>query len=185
MDKLIVLNPAQWLEATPRFRVFMAAHSLYFQDSICSGIPLQAAMRHWPLFQLDIRMPLFSVIQQKKLVWSNCLTFVAQRKSGLGFKLHHSLDGLQLALRAWFGILAHPSRVQNAWEKVWSRIQEANHTFFYQHNFLGQCIHLIVYQNDLVATSVTRTTFNDLTPLPSFPAKDLGKLKYVVGIMAA
>ncbi|RVW59643.1 Retrovirus-related Pol polyprotein from transposon RE1 [Vitis vinifera] len=63
----------------------------------------------------------------------------------------------------------------------------ANHSIFYHHNSLGQCIYLVVYVDDIV---ITGSDQNDIQKLKQhifthFQTKDLGKLKYFLEIEIA
>ncbi|RVW38356.1 Retrovirus-related Pol polyprotein from transposon RE2 [Vitis vinifera] len=78
--------------------------------------------------------------------------FVAQGESGLVCRLRRSLYGLKQSPRAWFG------RFSSVVQEFGMLRSTADHSVFYHHNSLGQCIYL---------------------------TKDLGKLKYFLGIEIA
>ena len=58
---------------------------------------------------------------------------------------------------------------------------------FYNHNSSGQCIYLVVYMNSIVITSIDQDGIQKLKQhlFTHFQTKDLGKLKYFLGIEIA
>ena len=60
----------------------------------------------------------------------------------------------------------------------------ANHSVFYHHTSSGQCIYLIVYVEDIVITGNDQDGIQRLKQhlFSHFQTKDLGKLKYFLGI---
>ena len=63
----------------------------------------------------------------------------------------------------------------------------ANHSVFYHHTSSGQCIYLIVYVNDIVITGNDQDGIQRLKQhlFSHFQTKNLGKLKYFLGIEIA
>ncbi|RVX11393.1 Retrovirus-related Pol polyprotein from transposon RE1 [Vitis vinifera] len=63
----------------------------------------------------------------------------------------------------------------------------ADHSVFYHHNSLEQCIYLVVYVNDIVITGSDQDGIQKLKQhlFTHFQTKDLGKLKYFLGIEIA
>ncbi|RVW87594.1 Retrovirus-related Pol polyprotein from transposon RE1 [Vitis vinifera] len=63
----------------------------------------------------------------------------------------------------------------------------ADHSVFYHHNSLGQCIYLVVYVDDIVITGSDQDGIQKLKQhlFTHFQTKDLGKLKYFLGIEIA
>ena len=59
-----------------------------------------------------------------------------------------------------------------------------DHSVFYHHNSLGQCIYLVVYVDDIVITGSDQDGIQKLKQhlFTHFQTKDLGKLKYFMGI---
>ena len=107
--------------------------------------------------------------------------FIAQGESGLVCRLRRSLYSLKQSPRAWF---SHFSSVVQEFDMFRNT---ANHSIFYHHNSLGQCIYLVVYVDDIV---ITGSDQNDIQKLKQhlfthFQTKDLGKLKYFLGIEIA
>ena len=107
--------------------------------------------------------------------------FVAQGESGLVCKLRHSLYGLKRSPRAWFG------RFSSVIQEFEMLRCETDHSVFYHHNSLSQCIYLVVYVNDIVITGSDQEGIQRLKQhlLNHFQTKDLGKLKYFLGLEIA
>ncbi|RVW82293.1 Retrovirus-related Pol polyprotein from transposon RE1 [Vitis vinifera] len=115
-----------------------------------------AAMCSWPLYQLDIKKCLPS--------W-----------------LRRSLYGLKQSPRAWF------SRFSSVIQEFGMLRSTADHSVFYHHNSLGQCIYLVVYVDDIVITGSDQDGIQKLKQhlFTHFQTKDLGQLKYFLGIEIA
>jgi len=64
---------------------------------------------------------------------------------------------------------------------------ESNHLIFYKHTSQGKCIYLIIYVDDIVITSDDQDGIVQLKKLlfHHFQTKDLGLLKYFLGIEVA
>ncbi|RVW74545.1 Retrovirus-related Pol polyprotein from transposon TNT 1-94 [Vitis vinifera] len=107
--------------------------------------------------------------------------FVAQGESSLVCKLRRSLYGLKQSPWAWFG---HFSSVVQKFGMLRS---EADHSVFYHHNSSSQCIYLVVYVDDIVITGSDQEGIQRLKQhlLNHFRTKDLGKLKYFLGLEIA
>ena len=62
-----------------------------------------------------------------------------------------------------------------------------DHSVFYHHTSIGQCLYLIVYVDDIVITGSDQDGIQKLKQhlISYFQAKDLGKLKYFLGIDVA
>ena len=105
-----------------------------------------AAMRSWPLFQLDIKNAFLHGDIAEEVYKEQPLGFVAQGESGLVCKLRRSLYGLKQSPRAWF------SRFSLVVQKFGIIRSTTDHSVFYHHTSTGQCIYLIVYVDDIVIT---------------------------------
>ena len=82
----------------------------------------------------------------RRYIWSNCLKFVAQGESGLVCRLRRSLYDLKKSPQAWFG------RFSFVVQEFDMPRSTSDHSVFYHHISLGQCIYLIVYVADIVIT---------------------------------
>jgi len=104
--------------------------------------------------------------------------FVAQGESGLVCKLHCSLYGLKQSPRVCFGKFSRV--VQNFGLKRC----EADHSVFYGYTSSDKCVYLMVYVDDIVITrnDITRIAQLNNHLFSHFQTKDLGRLKYFLGI---
>ena len=137
-----------------------------------------AAMRSWPIFQLDIKNVFLYGDLVEEVYMEQPPGFVAQWESGLVCKLCRSLYGLKRSPRTWFNRFS--SVVQE-----FGMIQcAADHSGFYHHLSTGQCIYLIVYVGDIIITGSDQDGIQKLKQhlFSHFQTKDLGKLKYFIGI---
>ena len=103
----------------------------------------------------------------------------AQRESGLVCRLRRSLYDLKQSPRAWF------DRFSSVVQEFGMLHNTTDHSIFYHHNSSGQCIYLVVYVDDIVITcslSIQKLKQHIFT---HFQTKDLGKLKYFMGIKIA
>ncbi|RVX02515.1 Retrovirus-related Pol polyprotein from transposon RE2 [Vitis vinifera] len=105
-----------------------------------------AAMCSWPLYQLDIKNAFLHDDLVEEVYMEQPPGFVAQGESGLVCRLRHSLYGLKQSPRAWF------SRFSSVVQEFGMLRSTADHSVFYHHNSLGQCIYLVVYVDDIVIT---------------------------------
>nr|CAN69691.1 hypothetical protein VITISV_026777 [Vitis vinifera] len=140
-----------------------------------------AAMCSWPLYQLDIKNAFLHGDLAEEVYMEQPPGFVAQGESGLVCRLRRSLYGLKQSPRAWFG---HFSSVVQEFGMFCST---ADHSVFYHHNSLGQCIYLVVYVDNIVITGSDQDGIQKLKQylFTHFQTKDLGKLKYFLGIEIA
>ncbi|RVW99739.1 Retrovirus-related Pol polyprotein from transposon TNT 1-94 [Vitis vinifera] len=106
---------------------------------------------------------------------------IASGESGLVCRLRRSLYGLKQSPRAWFG------RFSSVVQEFGMLHSTADHSVFYHHNSLGQCIYLVVYVDDIVITGNDQDGIQKLKQhlFTHFQTKDLGKLKYFLGIEIA
>ncbi|RVW81698.1 Retrovirus-related Pol polyprotein from transposon RE1 [Vitis vinifera] len=106
--------------------------------------------------------------------------FVAQKESGLVCKLRRSLYGLKQSPRAWF------SRFSSVVQEFGMFRSTTDHSVFYHHNS-SSSIYLVVYVDDIVITGSDQNGIQKLKQhlFTHFQTKDLGKLKYFLGIEIA
>ncbi|RVW53684.1 Retrovirus-related Pol polyprotein from transposon RE1 [Vitis vinifera] len=105
-----------------------------------------AAMRSWPLYQLDIKNVFLHGDLAEEVYMEQPLGFVAQGEAGLVCRLRRSLYGLKQSPRAWF------SRFSSVVQEFGMFRSTVDHSVFYHHNSSGQCIYLVVYVDDIVIT---------------------------------
>ncbi|KAJ9683729.1 hypothetical protein PVL29_019345 [Vitis rotundifolia] len=140
-----------------------------------------AAMCSWPLYQLDIKNAFLHGDLAEEVYMEQPPGFVAQGESGLVCRLRCSLYGLKQSPRAWF------DRFSSVVQEFGMLRSTADHSVFYHHNSLGQCIYLVVYVDDIVITGSDQDGIQKLKQhlFTHFQTKDLRKLKYFLGIEIA
>ena len=140
-----------------------------------------AAMCSWPLFQLDIKNAFLHGDLAEEVYMEQPPGFVAQGESGLVCRLRRSLYGLKQSPRAWF------DRFSSVVQEFGMLRSTADHSVFYHHNSSGQCFYLVVYVDDLVITGSDQDGIQKPKQhlFTHFQTKDLGKLKYFLGIEIA
>ena len=140
-----------------------------------------APMRSWPIFQLDIKNVFLHGDLAKEVYMEQPSGFIAQGESDLICKLRHSLYDLKQSPRAWF------SRFSSVVQEFGMIRSAADHSVFYHHSSTGQCIYLIVYVDDIIITGSDQDGIQKLKQhlFNHFQTKDLGKLKYFLGIEVA
>ncbi|RVW57733.1 Retrovirus-related Pol polyprotein from transposon RE1 [Vitis vinifera] len=131
--------------------------------------------------QLDIKNAFLHGDLAEEVYMEQPPGFVAQGESGLVCRLRRSLYGLKQSPRAWF------SRFSSVVQEFGMLRSTADHSVFYHHNSLGQCIYLVVYVDDIVITGSDQDGIQKLKQhlFTHFQTKDLGKLKYFLGIEIA
>ncbi|KAL1291116.1 hypothetical protein AAHE18_20G178400 [Arachis hypogaea] len=141
-----------------------------------------AAICHWPLHQLDIKNAFLHGDLDEEVYMEQPPGFVAQGESfGLVCHLRRSLYGLKQSPRAWFGRF---SAVVSKFGMIQS---EADHSVFSRHSSSMTSIYLVVYVDDIVITGDDHEGITQLKQhlLDHFQTKDMGKLKYFLGIEVA
>nr|GEW34833.1 retrovirus-related Pol polyprotein from transposon TNT 1-94 [Tanacetum cinerariifolium] len=102
------------------------------------------------------------------------------KNSGKVCKLKRGLYGLKQSPRTWFG------RFSSFMKRVGYKQNDADHTLFVKNN-RGKVTALIVYVDDMVVTGNDREEIVKLQTIlaAEFELKDLGQLKYFLGIEVA
>lgn len=103
--------------------------------------------------------------------------FVAQGECGKVCRLRKSLYGLKQSPRAWFG------RFSEAVLEYGMKKSNCDHTVFYKKSDDGILL-LVVYVDDIVITGSNITGISTLKSFlhTQFQTKDLGQLKYFLGV---
>ena len=133
-----------------------------------------AAMRSWPLFQLDIKNVFLHSDLAEEVYMEQPPGFIAYGESSLVYKLHCSLYGLKRSPLTWC------SRFSSVAQEFGMIRSKTDHSVFYHHTSTGQCIYLIVYMNDIVIIGSDQDGIQKPKQhlFSHFQKKDLGKLKY-------
>ncbi|XP_071933224.1 uncharacterized protein [Coffea arabica] len=117
---------------------------------------------------------------QEKVYMEQPLGFVAQGESGKVCHLRKSLYGPKQSLRAWF------EKFSLAVERFGMQKSKSDHSVFYKQSEIG-IILLVVYVDDIVITGNDAAGISSLKTFlhSQFQTKDLGLLKYFLGIEIA
>nr|CAN76350.1 hypothetical protein VITISV_025245 [Vitis vinifera] len=99
----------------------------------------------------------------------------------IGWRMFGTRYGLKQSPRAWF------SSFSSVVQEFGMFCSTADHSVFYHHNSSGQCIYLVVYVDDIIITDSDQNGIQKLKQhlFTHFQTKDLGKLKYFLGIEIA
>jgi hypothetical protein len=136
-----------------------------------------AATYDWVLHQLDVKNAFLHGDLHEEVYMEQPPGFVAQGESGKICKLRKSLYGLKQSPRAWFG------RFNAVVTEFGLRRSSYDHSVFFTSSSSG-CILLVVYVDDIVITGSDKSGIKKLKDFLAsrFQTKDLGPLKYFLGI---
>ena len=170
----LVAKGYTWVYGSDYYDIFSSVAKITFVHLLLS----MTAMQSWSLYQLDIKNVL-TWRPGKGGLYDHLGLLL--RGSGLVCKLRRSLYGLKQSPRAWFG------RFSSVVQEFCMTRSTANHSVLYHHMSSGQCIYLIVYVDDIVITGNDQNGIQRLKQhlFSYFQTKDLGKLKYFLGIEIA
>ena len=136
-----------------------------------------AATHNWHLHQLDIKNAFLHGDLHEEVYMEQPPGFVAQGEYEKVFRLQKALYGLKQSPRAWFG------RFSQTLEQFGLRKSKSDHSVFFKNTREGVIL-LGVYVDDIVITGSDTTGISSLKTFlhTQFQTKDLGTLKYFLGI---
>ena len=139
-----------------------------------------AANLDWPLQQFDVKNAFLHGDLNEEVYMDLPPGYGTSTKVKVVCRLRKSLYGLKQSPRAWFG------RFTTFMRRIGYRQSNSDHTLFLKHQ-KGKVTALIIYVDDMV---VTGNDLEDIKKLQSalsaeFEMKDLGSLKYFLGIEVA
>ncbi|CAM8965458.1 unnamed protein product [Rhodiola kirilowii] len=140
-----------------------------------------AASKQWPLFQLDVNNAfLHGDLHEEVYMTFPPGFFKKEKQAGMVCKLNKSLYGLKQAPRQWF------SKFADALSSYGFLQSPNDHSLFtFDHN--GDFLILLVYVDDVVLTGTSTSQIDKVKAYihAEFQIKDLGYLKYFLGIEVA
>nr|CAE05707.2 OSJNBb0065J09.3 [Oryza sativa Japonica Group] len=139
-----------------------------------------AANFDWPLYQLDVKNAFLHGDLQEEVYMEIPPGFSTSQTKGKVLRLKKSLYGLKQSPRAWF------DRFRRAMCGMGYKQCNGDHTLFYRHRGKKIAI-LAVYVDDIIITGDDTQEIAQLKENISkeFEVKDLGQLKYFLGIEIA
>jgi len=139
-----------------------------------------AAIYDWPLYQLDIKNAFLHGDLQEEVYMEVPPGFATDQTKGKVLRLKKSLYGLKQSPRAWF------DRLRRAMCNMGYKQCNGDHTVFYRHSGSHVTI-LAVYVDDMIITGDDSLEISRLKKNLSneFEVKDLGQLRYFLGIEIA
>ncbi|RDX71655.1 hypothetical protein CR513_48958, partial [Mucuna pruriens] len=135
----------------------------------------------WNLQQFDIKNALLHGDLEEKFYMEILPGFYSHNEKNKVCRLKKALYGLKQSPRAWFG------RFAQVMITLGYRQSQGDHTLFTKHSLDGKLIILLVYVDDMVVTDddeIEKLTLKEKLAT-QFEMKELGKLKYFLGIEVA
>jgi hypothetical protein len=131
----------------------------------------------WDIYQMDVKNAFLHGDLHEEVYMHIPPGFETNQTNGKVLRLHRSLYRLKQSPRAWF------DRFRQSMLKRGYLQSNADHTLFYKHA-TGKVAILIVYVDDIV---ITGDDFIEISHLKKylaqeFEVKDLGRLRYFLGI---
>ncbi|RVW36659.1 Retrovirus-related Pol polyprotein from transposon RE1 [Vitis vinifera] len=136
-----------------------------------------AASQQWMIHQLDIKNAFLHGDLEEEVYLEQPPGFVAQGEYRKVCRLKKALYGLKQSPRAWFG------KFSKEIQAFGMNKSEKDHSVFYKKSVAG-IILLVVYVDDIVIIGNDYAGISDLKTFmhSKFHTKDLGELKYFLGI---
>ncbi|KAM2811978.1 hypothetical protein COP1_044553 [Malus domestica] len=133
----------------------------------------------WCLYQMDVKTVfLYEELQEE--IYMQRPPGYTQVKKGMVCKLHKAIYGLKQSLRAWYAMLSF------VLEKAWFIRSNVDSSLFIRSGSSGKLV-VLIYVDDLIITGDNESEIKALKHSlhHTFAIKDLGRLKYFLGIEMA
>ncbi|KAM6540567.1 hypothetical protein CsatB_005014 [Cannabis sativa] len=139
-----------------------------------------AITRGWKIRQLDVNNAFLNGVLEEEVYMTQPPGFEDTTQPNLVCKLHKALYGLKQAPRAWF------ERLHQCLLSFGFTSSKSNHSLFILQNVSSITL-ILVYVADILVTGSDPKTVTSLIDSLSrtFSLKDLGELKYFLGIEVA
>ncbi|KAI0518741.1 hypothetical protein KFK09_006177 [Dendrobium nobile] len=140
-----------------------------------------AAKYNWHLEQLYVKNAFLHGDLEEEIIMEIPPDFKEKSKSNKVCKLKKALYGLKQSPRAWFGRFSK-FMLLNGY-----RQSQGDHTLFFKHSDSGGVTILLVYVDDIILTGNNEEEKASLRKnlTKEFDIKELGRLKYFLGIEVA
>ncbi|CAL1373295.1 unnamed protein product [Linum trigynum] len=183
----IKMNPDDTIErfkARVVARGFLQEYGIDYNETFAPVVKMQtvrcvfavAAMRNWPLFQLDVKNA-FLHGDLKEVIYMERPPGYTKGSADMVCKLVRSLYGLKQAPRAWFEKF-HGVIVQLGFE------QSQNDPSLFVRNTVDGIVVLLIYVDDMIITGSDSEGIQELKRSlhGAFKLKDLGNVSYFLGL---
>ncbi|CAL1400598.1 unnamed protein product [Linum trigynum] len=165
-------------------RGFLQEYGIDYNETFAPVVKMQtvrcvfavAAMRNWPLFQLDVKNA-FLHGDLKEVIYMERPPGYTKGSADMVCKLVRSLYGLKQAPRAWFEKF-HGVIVQLGFE------QSQNDPSLFVRNTVDGIVVLLIYVDDMIITGSDSDGIQELKKSlhGAFKLKDLGDVSYFLGL---
>ncbi|KAM2468901.1 hypothetical protein PS1_010539 [Malus domestica] len=134
----------------------------------------------WPLFQMDVKNAFLHGELEEEVYMKLPPGHPQSNNPEMVCKLHKSIYGLKQSPRAWYAKLSH------VLERVGFCRSIADSSLFVRSSLVGKLV-VLIYVDDLIVTGDNMSEINALKQYLNnkFAIKDLGTLKYFLGIEMA
>lgn len=137
-----------------------------------------AAHFDWQLQQYDVKNAFLHGDLEEEIYMSIPPGFEGEETANKACRLRKALYGLKQSPRAWFGRFAKVMKASGY------KQSQGDHTLFIKHSAKGGVTALLVYVDDIIVTGNDDKEKRELKKclVKEFEIKDLGRLKYFLGI---
>ncbi|KAM1792893.1 hypothetical protein ACFX12_036703 [Malus domestica] len=133
----------------------------------------------WSLYQMDVKNAFLHGELQEEVYMQPPPGYI-QAQNGMVCKLHKAIDGLKQSPRAWY------AKLSSVLERAGFLRSNADSSLFVRTGMRGRLM-ILIYVDDLIITGESETEIAALKQSlqETFAIKDLGRLKYFLGIEMA
>ncbi|CAL2230655.1 unnamed protein product [Prunus armeniaca] len=134
----------------------------------------------WPLFQMDVKNAFLHGELEEEVYMSLPPGHPQEKQEGMVCKLHKAIYGLKQSPQAWY------AKLSSVLESINFKRSNADSSLFVKDGPAGRLV-VLIYVDDLIITGSNMREIHKLKSFlhKKFAIKDLGSLKYLLGIEIA